>query len=126
MLRVWQSPEFRPTMDIDMLGKTNSDENSIVAQIRDILAVNVNDDGLSFDADSILTERISEDAEYGGIRIRFRATLGTARINMQIDIGFGDVVYPEPEVMDIPTILDFPAPKLLCYSRESSIAEKFA
>ena len=44
---------------------------------------------------------------------------------MQIDIGFGDVVYPEAEESDIPTLLDSPAPRLLCYSRESAIAEKF-
>jgi hypothetical protein len=43
---------------------------------------------------------------------------------MQIDIGFGDVVYPEPEMSDLPTMLNSPTPRLLCYSRESSIAEK--
>ena len=52
---------------------------------------------LTFDPDSIQAERITEDADYEGIRIRFRGALGSARINMQIDIGFGDVVYPEPE-----------------------------
>ncbi len=44
---------------------------------------------------------------------------------MQIDIGFGDIVYPGPEEADLPVMLDSPAPRLLCYSRESSIAEKF-
>ncbi len=44
---------------------------------------------------------------------------------MQIDIGFGDIVYPAPEEAELPTMLEFPAPKLLCYSRESAIAEKF-
>ena len=44
---------------------------------------------------------------------------------MQIDIGFGDVVYPKPEISELPGMLDFPAPQLLCYSRESAIAEKF-
>ena len=52
------------------------------------------------------------------------ATLGSAKINMRIDIGFGDVVYPDPEESDLPTVLDFPPPRLLCYSRESSISEK--
>ena len=44
---------------------------------------------------------------------------------MQIDIGFGDIVYPGPEESSLPTMLDSPAPRLLCYSRESTIAEKF-
>jgi predicted nucleotidyltransferase component of viral defense system len=124
MLRVWRSPELRSTMDIDMLGRTSNDESDIIEQIRDIMAVNVEHDGVDFDSDSILTERISEAAGYEGIRIRFLASLGSARINIQIDIGFGDVVYPGPEKFDLPTMLNYPAPRLLCYSRESSIAEK--
>lgn len=125
MLRAWRSPELRPTMDIDMLGRTSNVEADIVAQIRDILTVDVETDGLAFEPDSIQVERIAEDADYEGIRIRFLGALGSARINMQIDIGFGDIVYPEPEELDLPTMLNSPAPRLLCYSRESSIAEKF-
>ncbi len=125
MLRAWKTPEARPTMDIDMLAKTGNDEANIISQIRDIIAVEVESDGLIFDADSIQTERITEDADYKGIRVRFHGFLGTARINMQIDIGFGDIVYPEPEKADLPCMLDFPAPSLFCYSRESAIAEKF-
>lgn len=125
MLRAWNSPEFRPTMDIDMLGRTGNEEENITEHIRDILAVEIKPDGLSFDSDSIQTERITEDADYEGIRVRFRGALGTARISMQIDIGFGDIVYPGPEKAELPCMLDSPAPSLLCYSRESAIAEKF-
>ena len=125
MLRVWRSPELRPTMDIDMLGRTSNKGADIIAQIRDILSMDVEADGLAFNADSIQAERITEDADYEGIRIRFQGALDSARINMQVDIGFGDVVYPEPEKSEFPTMLDSPAPRLLCYSRESSIAEKF-
>lgn len=125
MLRAWRAPEFRPTMDIDMLGRTSNKETDIVAQIRDILAVDTEADGLAFDPDSIRTERITEDTKYEGIRIRFPGALGSARIHMRIDIGFGDVVYPEPREAELPTILHSPAPRLLCYSLESAIAEKF-
>ena len=112
-------------MDIDMLGRTDNEEADIVFQIRDILTTDVATDGLAFDTESIQAERIVEDADYEGIRIRFLATLGSTKINMRIDIGFGDVVYPDPEESDLPTLLDFPPPRLLCYSRESSISEKF-
>ncbi|WP_045826223.1 nucleotidyl transferase AbiEii/AbiGii toxin family protein [Teredinibacter turnerae] len=130
MLRVWESPLSskimgRPTMDIDMLGKTSNDEANIVSQITEILNLAVEPDGLDFDVDSIQSERIKEDADYQGVRIRFRGTLDSARINMQIDIGFGDIVHPCPEECDLPTMLDFTAPRLLCYSRESAIEEKF-
>ena len=125
MLRVWQAPEYRPTMDIDMLGKTSNDETNIVSQIKEILGTEVEPDGLEFDVDSIRSERITEDADYQGIRIRFPGYLDSARMNMQIDIGFGDIVHPDPEESELPTMLDLPAPRVLCYSRESAIAEKF-
>jgi hypothetical protein len=125
MLRFWQLPELRPTMDIDMLGRSSNKEADIVAQLRDILVMDVEPDGLTFKTDSIQAERITEDADYEGIRIRFLGLLDAARIHMQIDIGFGDVVFPNPERVDFPAMLDFKAPRLLCYSRESSIAEKF-
>ncbi|MFH0783186.1 MAG: nucleotidyl transferase AbiEii/AbiGii toxin family protein [Pseudomonadota bacterium] len=125
MLKVWSSSEFRSTMDIDMLGRTSNEETSIIAQIRDIMAVDVEPDGLTFNPDSIQSERITEDADYEGIRIRFRGSLDSARVSMQIDIGFGDIVYPGPVESDLPTMLGSPVPRLLCYSRESAIAEKF-
>lgn len=124
LLNVWRAPVVRPTMDIDMLGRISNAEADIISQIQDILIVDVETDGLAFYPDSIQAERITEDAEYDGIRIRFLGALGSARINMQIDIGFGDVVYPEPEMLDLPTLLNSPITRLLCYSRESSIAEK--
>ena len=125
MLQVWRSSDIRPTMDIDLLGRTCNEETGIVAQISDILKADVPSDGLAFDPTSIRSERITEGADYEGVRVRFRGALGTARIHMRIDIGFGDVVYPRAEAANLPTILDFPAPRLLCYSRESAIAEKF-
>jgi len=125
LLRAWDAPEFRPTMDIDMLGKTSNEEADILSLIRNILIVPVEEDGLVFDSDSLQSERITEDADYEGIRVRFRGALDSARIVIQIDIGFGDIVHPAPEKAELPTMLDFPAPRLLCYSRESAIAEKF-
>ncbi|HRD71275.1 MAG TPA: nucleotidyl transferase AbiEii/AbiGii toxin family protein [Legionella sp.] len=125
MLRLWNAPETRPTMDIDMLGKTSNDAENILQQMGEILLVDVVEDGFYFDAASLKAERIKEDADYHGIRVLFKGNLDTAKIHMQIDIGFGDVVYPIPEKSMMPTILDLPAPELLAYSRETVIAEKF-
>jgi len=112
-------------MDIDMLGRTSNEVNSIVAQIKDIIAEDVEPDGLVYHPDTIQAERITEDAEYEGIRLRFTGRLDSARVHMQIDVGFDDIVHPAPLESELPTILDSPAPRLLCYSRESAIAEKF-
>ena len=124
MLQAWHAPTIRPTMDIDLLGRTSSAEAELAQQLRDILTVPVAPDGLAFEADSLRTERITEGTDYEGIRVRFPGALGTARVRMQVDIGFGDVVYPEPVAMELPTVLEFPAPLLLCYRREAAIAEK--
>ncbi len=45
---------------------------------------------------------------------------------LHLDIGFGDVIVAGPVAMDFSALLhDQPIPKLLVYSRESVIAEKF-
>ncbi|MGH8162214.1 MAG: nucleotidyl transferase AbiEii/AbiGii toxin family protein [Gammaproteobacteria bacterium] len=125
MLRVWRSPLPRATMDIDMLARTSNREAALSREIRDILAVEVEADGLRFDASSLRFEKIMEDADYQGVRIRLQGDLDTARVALQIDIGFGDIAYPEPVEAELPGMLNFPPPRLLCYSRESTIAEKF-
>jgi len=125
MFVAWQAPVTRPTMDIDLLGITENSVDAIVAIAREICSWEVEADGLVFESDSVGGERIVEDADYGGVRIRFRGTFGTARVTMQLDIGFGDVVVPKPEMADYPTILNLPIPRLRGYSRESAVAEKF-
>lgn len=125
MLRVWNSPQARPTMDIDLLGRTSNEETRIVKQVREILTVGVDFDGIVFHVDSVRSEPITEQADYKGVRVLFKGLLDTARITMQLDIGFGDVILPEPERLTFPVILDSPPPIILCYSKESVIAEKF-
>jgi hypothetical protein len=125
MLRVWDNPETRPTMDIDFLGRTSNELEKIKAQITEIVNTESYDNGLSFDSSNLEVLRIKESADYQGVRVKFKAFLESARINMQIDIGFGDVVVPLPQKSEFPVILNDPAPYILCYSRESTIAEKF-
>lgn len=117
LMQVWHAPGNRSTKDIDMLGNTSNSESHIKDVIHEILFINVEPDDLEFRPDTITTESIAEDADYTGIRICFFGYLDTARMTMQIDIGFCDPVYPQPKKETYPTILDLPAPELLCYSR---------
>jgi Nucleotidyl transferase AbiEii toxin, Type IV TA system len=94
MFSAWQATVSRPTMDIDLLDLMNNSIDAIVAVTKEICTQEVEPDGLTFEPESIEGERIVEDADYEGVRVRFRGSLGTARITMQIDIGFGDVVVP--------------------------------
>ena len=57
-----------------------------------VCEVAVEGDGIEFNRRSIEASGIKEDADYEGVRVRFHATLAKARIPMQIDIGFGDVI----------------------------------
>lgn len=124
MLSVWKAPMSRPTMDVDLLGRTDNSVEAIISITKDVCRQEGEADGLFFDPDSVAAERITEDAEYEGVRVRFRGSLGTVRITMQLDVGFGDVVIPEAQPADYPVILELPAPRLIGYSRESTIAEK--
>jgi hypothetical protein len=97
MLRIWKSPQIRPTIDIDMLGRTSRKASDLISNVTEILSVDVDPDGLSFFPEEITSERITDDAEYQGIRIRFPAKLDTINLIMQLDIGFGDISTPAPK-----------------------------
>src|SRR5204863_2427322 len=85
----------------------------------------VEDDGLNFPIDRIRLERIRDEEDYEGVRVLMDGRLGQARIPLQVDVGFGDVILPGPVEVEYPTMLDFPAPKLQAYPRETVVAEKF-
>jgi predicted nucleotidyltransferase component of viral defense system len=125
MLSAWQVPSARPTRDVDLLGRLDNTVEAVSAAIRDMCQVPVPDDGLRFDAESVAGERIVEQANYAGVRLRFTAYLGRARIPMQVDVGFGDPVVPAASAVRLAPILDFPPPEVQGYSRESTIAEKY-
>jgi len=125
MLAAWRAPVARPTMDIDLLGRGRNHTGELESIVRELCVAEVTaPDGLAFDAAAVVGEQITVESEYVGVRLRFHATLGTARIPMQIDVGFGDVVVGEETSIELPTILDFPPPRLRGYSRETAIAEK--
>jgi hypothetical protein len=125
MLYVWDAPLARATKDIDFLGRLDNSLDNLGRVVRDVCTVDVEPDGVVFDPTTVKTERIKEDADYEGVRVRFVGLLGKARVAMQIDVGFGDVVTPSAETITYPMLLDFPAPELSGYPRETVVAEKF-
>ncbi len=125
MFTVWQVPERRATLDIDFLAHYDNQVNKIEEVVKKICRVNVISDGLVYDPNTIKGQKIKEDADYEGVRIKFKGFLERSRISMQIDFGFGDMIYPKSIVIDYPVILDFPKPHLKGYPQESVVAEKF-
>jgi len=116
----------RPTKDIDFLAKQiTNDTKYIKSAFEQICSLPYEQDGVRFEAEQVTVERIKEDADYEGIRIKVPAFLGNMRKLLQLDIGFGDVVIPKPQIIDYPVLLDMENPHIQAYSRESVIAEKF-
>ncbi|HEU4887133.1 MAG TPA: nucleotidyl transferase AbiEii/AbiGii toxin family protein [Thermoanaerobaculia bacterium] len=115
----------RPTRDLDFLGSGNFAPDHATVVIRDIISVVIENDGLKFDAGSVTAELIREPDEYHGVRVRLEATLDTARIRLQIDIGLGDVVTPPARSATLPSILDdFSKARVKVYPPETIVSEK--
>lgn len=124
LLITWLEIPHRPTRDLDLLGYGSPDPELMLAAFQEILA-NDSSDGVTFDVAALRIERIREELEYGGLRLRTTANVAGARIAVTIDIGFGDATEPGIEALEYPVLLDLPAPHLKAYAPETVIAEKF-
>lgn len=125
LLLAYDIPVVRPSKDIDFLGaSTSNNSDEIRSAIRTVANIQLSD-GVTFNSDDIEIEQITEDAEYGGLRIKISALVGGDFHRLQLDIGFGDDIVGGPVDMDYPSLLEFPSPNIKVYSLESAIAEKF-
>ena len=124
LLTSWFEDPHRATRDLDLLGFGDPDPDVMIAAFREILAADVAD-GVEFDSDALRVDQIREELEYGGLRLRTTASISGARIAVTVDVGFGDALEPGAEVIDYPSMLDLPTPRLRAYARETVIAEKF-
>lgn len=124
LFAVWESEPHRATRDIDLLGFGEDSADRLKAVFADVSSVVVPEDGTVFDPNSLTVGDIRKGAAYRGKRIRMGASLGTARFTVQVDIGFGDDLAVWDTMVTLPTLLDFPAPRLRAYPAEAVIAEK--
>jgi predicted nucleotidyltransferase component of viral defense system len=125
LLSAWEKAPHRPTRDLDLLGYGTDTVSSVERAVADIVRTDVEPDGLEFEEDSIRGEEIREEQDYRGVRVRLMAHLAGARIPLQVDVAFGDVVVPGAQALEYPTMLEFPAPRLRAYPPEPVVAEKF-
>lgn len=121
----WLPDPFRPTRDLDLLGYGANTSDALADTFKAICSTPAPDDGVIFDVEGLTAAPIREDIEYGGVRVRTQAIIDGARIPIQVDIGFGDVITPGPVEIDYPALLDSPSPHLRAYPVETVIAEKF-
>ena len=126
LMYAYEKYAARPTLDIDFLGANiSNDEENIISIFREICSLVCEEDGVSYEVDSIKAKRITEFKDYHGFRLSLNVSLDTVRQQMTMDIGFGDIVTPRPINLEYPVIIDsLPHPTLLAYSIETVMAEK--
>jgi len=124
LFAAWTGKPHRPTQDVDLLGFGDPSTERLASVFQEIAVVDVEPDGLTFDPASVQVEPIREDAIYDGLRVRMLAFLGTARVPLQVDVGFGDAITPGPQDLTFGPMLDLPAPRLRAYPPETVVAEK--
>lgn len=116
----------RGTADVDLLGQNITNDIQIIEKtFIDIFKIQYSDDGIVFDISTLNATRITEFKKTPGVNITIEGFLDKTKIHVHIDIGFGDIVYPNPITMEYPTLLEHIAPIIQTYSKESIIAEKF-
>jgi hypothetical protein len=123
-LLVWLGETIRPTRDADLLAFGDLGADALAATFAEICAVEVAPDALVFDTGMIRVAAIRPEHAYGGQRVTLFAHLGPARLRVQVDVGIGDVVTPDAEWLEYPSLLDLPRPRLRAYRPETAIAEK--
>jgi predicted nucleotidyltransferase component of viral defense system len=124
LFTLWTGEPHRATRDVDFLGFGDPSVEQIRSIFSEVMTAEVVNDGVSFDFAKTSVSPIREEQAYGGVRVAAVAHISSAVIRLQIDIGFGDAITPEVEVAAFPALLDFPAPTLRCYPRETVVAEK--
>lgn len=104
MFTAWGIPQRRTTLDIDLLARFDNQISSIEKVMKEVCKISVVSDGLIFDPVTVTGRRIKEDADYEGVRIKFAGFLERARIPMQIDVAFGDIVYSSSRFLPVPCL----------------------
>ena len=125
LFALWYDEPHRPTRDADLLGFGPDDADTLIVTFRDIAAIDLND-GIVFDPQSVRADAIRDDNQYGGQRVRLNGRISNVRCALQVDVGFGDAVTPDPQWVVFPVLLpDLTAPKLRVYPVYTVIAEKY-
>jgi predicted nucleotidyltransferase component of viral defense system len=125
LMLVWVGETVRATRDADLLGFGDLSSAEITRIFRDVCAIRSDpDDAVLFQPETVAVADIREAGQYGGQRVKFNGRLGNIRLSLQVDVGIGDGVFPPPEWLEYPSMLDVPRPRLRAYRPETSIAEK--
>jgi hypothetical protein len=77
-------------------GRGEKSLGQLIQMFRNLCDTSLSEDGLMFDPDSVKAEVLRELRQDPGARVKLTARLSTASIPLQVDVGYGDAVHPEP------------------------------
>ena len=124
LLRHWLGADSRPTRDIDLLGPVETDAPGLRESLRELLALEVEDDGIAYRPESVAVATIRAESPVLGLRAHFDATLGRTRLRYQVDVGLGDAVYPPAGEIPSGSLLGLPKANVRAYTPYTTLAEK--
>ena len=124
LMRHWLKADTRPTRDIDLLGPADIDADRLRAILNELLAMEVEEDGIAYQPKSIAIAPIRAESPVLGLRAHFDATLGRTRLRYQVDVGLGDAVYPPTDEVASGSLLELPVASLRAYTPCTAVAEK--
>lgn len=124
LFTLWTGKPHRATRDLDLLGYGDPGVDHVRQTFAEVLTLDVVNDGVRFDLDSLAVGLIREEQAYGGVRVELVARVTNAQVRLQVDVGFGDAITPEASEVEFPPLLDLPGPRVRAYPRETAVAEK--
>lgn len=114
--------DTRATMDSDYLVRYLSNkEESVKKTVQEIIEIYNKTIIFEF----AVMERITEQNDYHGLRIKLIGSIGRSKTSFFIDLGVGDVITPESKNIKLKTIIEgFEEPEIRAYPMETIVAEK--
>ncbi len=107
----------RSTRDADLLAlELDRDEQRVAALVREIASADIDDGVVVADGGDL----------YPGVRLTVPATIGKARLNLVLDVNFGDPVTPGAIRTDFPQLLHEGTFPMWAYPVETVVAEKLS
>jgi hypothetical protein len=122
---VLEGQRSRTTRDADFSSTVELSHEELRKVVSEICSTPVEEDGLDFSDLSTKSEEIVGQGDTPGVRLKFTGRLGNALVNVRVDVGFGNVIVPDPVKVEFPVLLDHPPPWILAYGKETIVAEKF-
>jgi hypothetical protein len=113
----------RPTRDLDVQAQLAADTDTVRDLVAEVADIGI-DDGLAMEAAGATAQLIRDADEYSGVRVSVPVGLYSARLTVKVDVNVGDPIWPAPETIRLPRLLNDEPLVLRGYPLHMVLAEK--